>query len=274
LREYIVNLLTFEEKSMIGEPDKLSHKIYHRVEDGVLVLVRSIRLSESVEQSRLNNEIENLINLQHPCITAPIGFVFPIESDRPQELKIVELYSEGISLSEVVSLDPIWWTSTMKAKAIAGIVLGLRFAHSFGLLHKNLSTRTIVFDSDHCIQIVDFEPQLMEVDESECQEGTQVGGFSGEGWTPKTDVSGFASILFEIIVGRPSMDEISVPTNIPTFICDIIERGLWLKSEREFSLDDIFNILKKNEFRIADDVDSAEVSAFIKWIEFAEHPET
>jgi hypothetical protein len=32
------------------------------------------------------------------------------------------------------------------------------------------------------------------------------------------------------------------------------------------------DILKENEFQIEDDVDSAEVSAFVSWVESAEQP--
>jgi hypothetical protein len=45
----------------------------------------------------MENEIEKLINLRHPCIAAPIGFVFPLESGSRQELKIVRLYLESCS---------------------------------------------------------------------------------------------------------------------------------------------------------------------------------
>jgi hypothetical protein len=54
-----------------------------------LVFVKSIPLFESLEKSRIEKETENLINL---CIAGPIGFVFLIESDSPQELKILRLY--------------------------------------------------------------------------------------------------------------------------------------------------------------------------------------
>jgi hypothetical protein len=54
---------------------------------------------------------------------------------------------EENSLSEAISMNPVWWTPTAKAKvkAIAGIVLGLRFAHSFGLIHGHLNSKYIVF---------------------------------------------------------------------------------------------------------------------------------
>jgi serine/threonine protein kinase len=71
------------------------------------------------------------------------------------------LYFEGSLLSEVLSVNPVWWTSTVKAKVVAGIVLGLRFAHSLGSFHGCLSARNILFDSNHFIEIVDFKPILL-----------------------------------------------------------------------------------------------------------------
>jgi hypothetical protein len=90
------------------------------------------------------------------------------------------------------------------------------------LLHDHLTASNIVFDSDHCIQIVDFKSILLEVGESEGEEGPQLGSCSREGWTPKKDVQAFASILFEIVVGRRAKGETSVPTNIPAFVSLII----------------------------------------------------
>jgi serine/threonine protein kinase len=226
LRDYVVDLSEFKERSMIGDCNEVSNEIYDRVEDELLVVVKSIPLSECVEKSQLEHDIENLINLRHPCIASPIGFIFPIESGQHEALKIVQFYSECCSLAEVLSVRPSWWTSTMKAKVIAGIVLGLRFAHSLGLVHGHLSGNNIVLDSDHCIQIVDFDPIQLNVGEVQSEEGTQLGSFSRKGWTQKTDISAFASILFEIVVGRPAKGETSVPTNIRYFISRIIEIGL------------------------------------------------
>jgi hypothetical protein len=225
------------------------------------------------EQSQPEKEVENMINLQDPCIAGSIGFVLSIESVNPPELKIIRFYSECYSLAEVVSVNPVWWISTVKAKMIAGIVLGLRFAHSHGLLRGHLSTGNIVFDCEHCIQIVDFEPKLLEFGENGSEERTQLGDFLGEGWTPEKDIQVFASILLEIIVGRPSTGKIFIPRNIPRFVSKIIKTGRWLKSATKCSFNNIFEILKRNEFRIEDGVDSTEVSAFVNWVESAEYPD-
>jgi serine/threonine protein kinase len=100
---------------------------------------------DKVDESAIEKEIEKLIKLRHPCIAAPIGFVFRLESGNLQELNIVRMYLEGCSLLEVFSVNPKWWTSTVKAKAVAGIVLGLRFAHSLGLVHGHLTGNNILF---------------------------------------------------------------------------------------------------------------------------------
>jgi hypothetical protein len=35
---------------------------------------------ENLESERLQQEIENLVNLRHPCIVCSIGFVLPSQS--------------------------------------------------------------------------------------------------------------------------------------------------------------------------------------------------
>jgi predicted metal-binding protein len=122
LSDYVVHLSGFEERPMICESNQISPEIYGRCEDELLVVVKSIELFESFDKSRIVQEIENLINLRHPCIAGPISFAFPIESYGRQSLKIVRLYFEGCSLAEVLSACPLWLTSTMKAKIVAGII--------------------------------------------------------------------------------------------------------------------------------------------------------
>jgi hypothetical protein len=271
LRDYAVNLSGFEERSIIGESGEVPNSIYHRVEDQFLVFVKSIPLLKSVDKSQMKNEIENLINLHHPCIAAPIGFVFPDESAEFWELKLVELYSEGCSLEEIISTNPPWWTPTVKAKVIVGIVLCLRFAHSLGLLHGSLNLHNILFDSDHRIQISDFG--LMQLEAHGMESEATMKRFWGEGWTPKTDIRAFASILFEIVVGQSVKGESPILTDVPEFISSIIEADQSPQSITMQSFHDIFEILELNDFQIIECVDSAEVSAFVNWVESAEHLE-
>jgi serine/threonine protein kinase len=204
-----------------------------------------------------------LIDIRHLCIAVPIGFILPSESTVLQESTIIELYWDGCFSSDVISVSRGWWEA--KAKAVVGLVLGLRFMHSLGLIHRHLNLNKIHFDEIHDIQIAEFGPIRLEVPES------KMGDFSGSGWTTQTNVRGFASIRFEIVFGRSSKSETSIPPNIPEFASTIITTGLWFKSKIQHSFCNIFDISKQNNFQIMEGVDSAEVLAFVNLIESAEH---
>jgi hypothetical protein len=272
LTDYEVDVSRFGEVFLIRESDEVRNEICHRVEDQVCLFVRSIPCSKSLNASRSPTEIENLMNLRHPCIAGPIGFISRIESGIVKNLKIVVLYLESFSLEKVISDCPIWWTSTRKAKAIVGIVLGLRFVHSFGLVHGHLTSKNILCGSNDYIEIVSFESPPSELLKMEGEERLQFGGFSRQRWTPENGVHKFALILFEIMFGYHGQSETSILTNIPNFISMIIKSELDSTSTTKYSFDDIFSILKRNNFKIEDDVDSAEVSKFVSWVELAEHP--
>jgi hypothetical protein len=78
----------------------------------------------------IEKEIGNLINLRHPCIAAPIGFVV---ASGLWELGVVGLYATNFSLGEIMRESGVV-DSDSKRKAVAGLVLGLRFGHSLGLI--------------------------------------------------------------------------------------------------------------------------------------------
>jgi serine/threonine protein kinase len=170
--------------------------------------------------------------------------------------------AEG-SLAAVLSVRPAWWTPTVKAKAVAGIALGLRFAHGLGLLHGGLKASNVLFDADGRVQIADFSPTRLEP-------------FSGEGWSPAADLSAFASLLFEIAVGRPAIPPAGaggappVPARVPGFVSRMIAEGQSPEPQRRLSFVGIVERLKENRFEIMAGVNSKEVSAFVAWVESAE----
>jgi hypothetical protein len=104
LSDYLVDVLVFETGSMLGELDRIWSNKYVRSGDHSSVIVKSMGYYQSIAQ--LRNEIENQLNLCHPCILGPIGFIFRTDLAVSQELKIVKFYSEGNSLTEVISMNP------------------------------------------------------------------------------------------------------------------------------------------------------------------------
>jgi hypothetical protein len=143
-----------------------------------------------------------------------------------------------------------------------------------------LTGNNILFDSDHNILIVDFNPIVLEFgemategedkSESESDEETQLRQFSGEGWTLERNIQAFASILSQLVLEHPPHGEASIPTDIPDFVSRIIKVGLSARSRTRYSFNTILEMLKEHNFQIEDGVDSAEVSAFVKWVESSE----
>jgi hypothetical protein len=120
------------------------------------------------------------------------------------ELNVLKIIGNDFgdnSLSRIVSTSPLWWTPSAKAKAIAGLVLDLRFTHSFGLLHGHLTGNTAFFYENGVIQIMDLG--LNGFEQLEDQDGVDmdIGEFSVERWIPTVDIRAFTRILSEIVVG-------------------------------------------------------------------------
>jgi hypothetical protein len=109
--------------------------------------------------------------------------------------------------------------------------------------------------------------------ESQSKDGTQLVSFSEKAWTQMRDIQAFASILFELEFGRPPQGETSISRGIPDFVSRIIKSRLSPISESNYSFNTILNLLKQNNFEIAEGVDLAEVSAFVRWVESAEEPD-
>jgi hypothetical protein len=72
---------------------------YRRGCDNARVIMKSVWLSEQLEQCQIEREIVNLLTLSPPLIALPIGFVFPMASIGPQELKICPTLSHTVTIN-------------------------------------------------------------------------------------------------------------------------------------------------------------------------------
>jgi serine/threonine protein kinase len=262
----LFNLSDFHEGSQLNVNERfLIHKS-QECDDGFAIIVKPMNISINNDIVHLERTIAYLMNLRHPCISSKIGVVL---SSRLQELQIVRQYSSGDSLSKVISASPEWWTRTAKAKAIVGLVLSMRFAHSFGVLHGHLTGDNVVFDDDGLIQISDFCVTNFSEVGGNSEAMAEVGGFSAENWRPAVDVRAFAELLSRIVIGD-SAHESELRLSVPGFILNMIEKGQSLDSDARLSFMDIFETLKNNDFRILEEVDPIEVWNFVRWIEFSE----
>jgi hypothetical protein len=261
-KDYMLDLSASEKGEIMSQNPRVLCQIYRRRFDGAVIVVKSISLSSPVDLCKPGTEIENLINLRHPMIAPLIGCVLSANSTGERAFKTGRLCATKGSLADVLSSPPGWWTPIVKAKAVVGIALGLRFVHGPGLLHGTVKASNILFDANRLIQIADFSPIRLETGEVE--------PFSGEEWAPTADISAFASLLFEIVVGRPSAPSIGAVGAVPAFVSRLIEDGRLPKSRGGLSFVEIVARLKANRFEIMAGVDCYEVSEFVSCMESSE----
>jgi hypothetical protein len=300
LSECLFDLSVFERFQSAEVVNQCSGELYRRLSDNYQVVVKLIdrfdveKGGESGTRLEIQNVIEKLMNLRHPCIAVPLGFVV---LSNETELKIARAYLRIGSLEEVLQTHPPWWTVTAKSIAVAGIAFGMRFVHSFGLVCGNLKPNNILFDESHQLQIVDINPNWAELHNRENFDGSArratgaqsqfVGPevLSGRKLTQKADVFAFASILFSIVVGhhpfgetgerdspteRPLIVSATIPRFVPHFVSELIRSGLSTNPNARPSFDEVIEILENNGFRIAEEVDSEALSAFISSVESSE----
>jgi serine/threonine protein kinase len=289
LAECNVDLSTFEREhdSDICEGFGRVVSLYRRKDDQFAIVTKEFPCLNSQNNDTLLKVLEMLTHLKHRCISRLCGIIFPTDSTN---LKIARLYHECGSLKEVLAHRPSWWTATAKSKAIAGIVIGMRFAHSLGCAHGSLKPSNILFDNNQNVQIVDFcsnrihdsvksEVEMNKFKKSESE-------FDEEAKALQMDVFSFSLILFEILVGRSVVAQVvglyrdrvevrfvdngepaAIPSFLREFVRELITKG-WSRDRSERpSFDDISEVLKENNFDVVDGNDVKEVLRFVNFAE-------
>jgi serine/threonine protein kinase len=249
----------------------------------------------SCDEIQFTRELEALIKLNHPCILRILGFVPPNMSgwdDISGPLAQIHTeYAENGSLESVLKRVrggqiPPFWNPTGIGIIICGIVLGMRFVHSSGFIHRDLKPGNILLNKHGEALIADFgttrpdqynstpTPETGSVhyaapeqfqDEFEC--------------TKKVDVFAFGSIVYEILVGSAvfpsSMEPFPVmrlllkgempriPERCGTFMKNLIPRCWSMTPERRPSFDEILNEFQAVNLEITIGADYQRIRHFL-----------
>jgi serine/threonine protein kinase len=124
----------------------------------------------------------------------------------------------------------LWWTPTAKAIASAEIVFGMKFLHSFGLIHGCLKPNNVLSNESYRIQFTDCRRTRFDPRESAAIECGIASEFaapeprSSEESTAKIDVLSFALILFEIVIRLPVVGRTSASEELGKLPMNTCER--------------------------------------------------
>ncbi|RIK79161.1 MAG: hypothetical protein DCC68_13680 [Planctomycetota bacterium] len=158
--------------------------------------------------SRFHTEAEAVARLIHPSIVQ----VYEV-GDTLRGPYISMEYVEGGSLRE--SLDGTPWTAKRAAEFIATLAEAVHFAHTRGVIHRDLSPGNVLLATDGTPKITDFGlAKLLGGGEGgRTQAGVILGtpsymppeqsGASADSIGPPADVYALGAILYELITGRP-----------------------------------------------------------------------
>jgi serine/threonine protein kinase len=174
---------------------------------------------------------------------------------------------------------------TRTAKIICGIALAMRYFHSRGVIHQNLTPENILLDWNWNIRIANLGRSHSGAGHSteavpagdphylapECLENVIA---------PANDVFSFGLILYEIITGRPVFSksltacqvtgilmkkewELDFPSTVNPDTEDLIRYCLEGDRQSRPPFDWVFDRLEEMEFRVADGVNSGKVALFV-----------
>jgi serine/threonine protein kinase len=246
---------------------------------------RTWHRTEDMASASFSREFEACCKLSHPCIVPVHGFT---AATRRSEAALVMKYMESGSLENVLERvkagdPPSFWTPTGIAIIVVGIVHGLEFIHSKGLVHRDLKPANFLIDKSGRCYVGDLgSVRLLEGATRLSDDKSTIKYAAPElyarEYAAKVDVFSFALVLYEILVGRAVYAGCSeeramyiamtgvraeLPPEMSSDVKSLITRCWSGDPDHRPSFSDVRRDLERIEFKIFTDVDSAAVERFV-----------
>jgi serine/threonine protein kinase len=176
------------------------------------VCMKFIHQEGDDQRTLFARQVEVLARMTHPATLPMIGFA----PGSPDAL-IVMPYMEHGSLDRVLAAVharravPAWWDATAKSKAVIGMVAGMAFVHSLGLLHRDLEPRSVLIDGRCEVRIGHFGRARQAAADMTLAPGTAITQapetYESGGYTNKVDVFSFGVTLYHFWADGTRLDD-------------------------------------------------------------------
>ena len=222
---------------------------------------------------RFLQESEILFILRHPCIVKVYGFNYGDETNSASMI----LSFEKNSLEDSINNKSL--TNEEKSRIAVEIVLGMRFVHSKNFIHRDLKPSNILLSKNGHVRISDFglakddslkesmtkgigtirfmAPELLRDEDGELSYNNSV------------DVYAFGIILFFIVIGSyPPFNLMKIakgempkmPDSMAKWVRDLINNCFCFNPDERPSFQEVFEIMKSNNFDLFADVDGGKLT--------------
>jgi serine/threonine protein kinase len=262
----------------------------------VKLAVKRMLSSSNIRYLKWESSI--LSRLNHPLIVGYEGHI-PVTMSNPETL-VTEFVPNG-SLADHLpsaktSAESVITGETRIAMIVTGIVLGMRYLHSRGIIHRDLTPSNIFVDWDCIVRIGDLSHSVIAGEtegEAAPNQRTLFDAFyaAPESFdnspTLESDVFSFGVILCELLSGEAGFSRCLTPPemmklvvlaharpSIPSFVCSEVKELIvdcWANEPTERpSFQDILFRLDRMDFRITAGVRTEKVRRFVNAVKAQE----
>jgi TPR repeat protein/serine/threonine protein kinase len=269
-----------------------------RFPDGKLAVLKTPRNCDRFGGERIEREAQIHKRLKHPHVIPFLDF-HPRTQSHPPSIVIEFAWRGSLARHLPLSTDefPLNQSGANRiTKIIVGIVLGMRYLHSRGVVHRDLKPDNILIGLDWDARIADFGHSLAP----DVRQTLSVihGDGSPFSYSPdcrylapecynrgdcdfrKADVFSFGMVLFEIVAERPAfppqtpllaivkaigVDEFrpNIPDCVAPAVRDLITDCWAHDPDHRPSFEGILDRLRGMDFKLAADVNPSKIAKFV-----------
>jgi tetratricopeptide (TPR) repeat protein len=186
--------------------------VVYKARDTVLNRVVAIKMLKSASSSgegysRFIREAQAVAKLNHPNVVS----IYDIGKEDEKQFFVIE-FVDGMSLRGLMETYPEGKCDIQTVLRIAIDVCGaLQFAHSHGVLHRDVKPENILITQEGVAKLMDFGLAKMLGEPGVTKEGVIVGTVAyvapenalGKGADQKSDLYSLGAVLYEAVTGKP-----------------------------------------------------------------------